>query len=68
MNSKRQASQRLGITPIIATYLIAANGNQPWYLCAYVVFAALISAACAAAIQGSKLPTDNVGSASRATA
>ena len=42
-----------GITPIIATYLIAANGNQPWYLCAYVVFAALVSAACAAAIKGS---------------
>ena len=40
-----------GITPIIATYLIAANGNQPWYLCGYVVFAALISAACGAAIQ-----------------
>ncbi|HZD89966.1 MAG TPA: MFS transporter, partial [Pseudolabrys sp.] len=41
-----------GITPIIATYLIAANGNRPWYLCAYVVFAALISAVCAAAIKG----------------
>src|SRR5258708_13712363 len=41
-----------GLTPIIATYLIAANGNQPWYLCAYVVFAALVSAACAAAIKG----------------
>ena len=40
-----------GITPIVATYLIAANGNQPWYLCAYVVFAALISAACAIAIK-----------------
>jgi MFS family permease len=40
-----------GITPIIATYLIAANGNQPWYLCGYVVFAALVSAASAAAIQ-----------------
>jgi uncharacterized membrane protein YfcA len=40
-----------GITPIIATYLIAANGNQPWYLCGYVMFAALISAACGAAIQ-----------------
>jgi MFS family permease len=57
-----------GITPIIATYLIAANGNQPWYLCAYVVFAALISAACAAAIQGSKLPTDAVGKVRRAAA
>lgn len=41
-----------GITPIIATYLIAANGDQPWYLCAYVVFAALVSAVCAAAIKG----------------
>lgn len=41
-----------GITPIIATYLIAANGNQPWYLCAYVVFAALVSAVCAMAIKG----------------
>jgi len=41
-----------GITPIIATYLIAENGNQPWYLCAYVVFAALVSAACSAAIKG----------------
>jgi MFS transporter, MHS family, shikimate and dehydroshikimate transport protein len=40
-----------GITPIIATYLIAENGNQPWYLCAYVVFAALVSAACSAAIK-----------------
>ena len=41
-----------GITPIIATYLVAENGNQPWYLCAYVVFAALVSAVCAAAIKG----------------
>lgn len=40
-----------GITPIIATYLIAENGNRPWYLCAYVVFAALISAASAFAIK-----------------
>jgi MFS family permease len=48
-----------GITPIIATYLIAANGNQPWMLCAYVVFAALVSAACAAAIKGSAtMPRD----------
>jgi MHS family metabolite:H+ symporter-like MFS transporter len=40
-----------GITPIIATYLIAANGTQPWYLCAYVIFAALVSAACAMAMK-----------------
>ena len=41
-----------GITPIVATYLIAANDNQPWYLCAYVVFAALVSSASAAAMKG----------------
>lgn len=41
-----------GITPIVATYLIAVDGNQPWYLCAYVVFAAVVSAACAIAIKG----------------
>ncbi len=45
-----------GITPIIATYLIAANGNQPWMLCAYVVFAALVSAACSAAIKDTPRP------------
>lgn len=39
-----------GLTPIIATYLIAADGNQPWYLCSYVVAAAAISAASATAI------------------
>src|SRR5215467_16160887 len=44
------------ITPIIATYLIAANGDQPWYLCAYVVFAALVSAACAGQSRGRSQP------------
>lgn len=39
-----------GLTPIIATYLLAANGNQPWLLCAYVVFAGLISMVSAMAI------------------
>jgi len=58
-----------GITPIIATYLIAANGNQPWFLCAYVVFAALVSAACAAAIKGSVPdPARAPAAASRAAA
>jgi MHS family shikimate/dehydroshikimate transporter-like MFS transporter len=53
-----------GITPIIATYLIAANGNQPWYLCAYVVFAALISAASAFAIKGrASMPRELTGAA-----
>jgi MFS transporter, MHS family, shikimate and dehydroshikimate transport protein len=46
-----------GITPIIATYLIEANGKQPWYLIAYVVFAALVSMACAIAIGRRKSPS-----------
>jgi hypothetical protein len=57
-----------GITPIVATYLIAANGNQPWYLCAYVVFAALISAACSAAIKGTTSQPAGMTSARRAAA
>ena len=39
-----------GITPIIATALFEANGKQPWYIAGYVIFAALVSMACAMAI------------------
>jgi MHS family shikimate/dehydroshikimate transporter-like MFS transporter len=35
-----------GITPIIATALLAQGGGQPWLICAYVMFAAIVSAAC----------------------
>jgi len=43
-----------GITPIIATYLLEANGKQPWYLVGYVVFAALVSMVSALAIGARK--------------
>lgn len=36
-----------GITPMVATALMAANGNDPFWLCAYVVFASLVSMVCA---------------------
>jgi len=36
-----------GITPIIATALLAQGGGQPWLICAYVMFAAIVSAVCA---------------------
>lgn len=39
-----------GITPIIATFLIAYGGGKPWLLCAYVVFAAIVSMFCSLAI------------------
>ncbi|MDS9468736.1 MFS transporter [Paracoccus sp. MBLB3053] len=32
-----------GITPMIATALMAENNNDPFWLCAYVVFAGLVS-------------------------
>ena len=40
-----------GITPIIATYLITVKEGSPDYLCAYVVFAALVSMFSAMAIK-----------------
>ena len=39
-----------GITPVIATALIKANGGSPWYLCGYVLFAGIVSALCARSI------------------
>ncbi len=39
-----------GITPLIATYLFELGDKKPWFICAYVVFAALVSMSCAIAI------------------
>ena len=39
-----------GITPLIATYLFEVGDKKPWYICAYVVFAALVSMFSAIAI------------------
>ncbi|WP_245799324.1 MFS transporter [Virgibacillus siamensis] len=36
-----------GITPMIATYLIALNGGSPYLLVAYVIFAGIVSAVSA---------------------
>lgn len=36
-----------GITPIIATALLKSGGGEPWQICAYVLFAGLVSALCA---------------------
>ena len=35
-----------GLTPMVAAMLVAWNGGEPWYLCAYLGSAGLISAAC----------------------
>ena len=39
-----------GITPLIATYLFELGDKKPWLICAYVVFAAMVSMASAIAI------------------
>lgn len=39
-----------GITPIIATALLKSGGGEPWQICAYVVFAGVVSALSAWAI------------------
>jgi MHS family shikimate/dehydroshikimate transporter-like MFS transporter len=36
-----------GITPMIAAYLFEVGHHEPWLICAYVVFAALVSMASA---------------------
>lgn len=40
-----------GLTPIIATWLLAKGGGQPWLICAYVVFAAVVSMLSALAMR-----------------
>lgn len=37
-----------GITPIIATWLLQKGNGEPWLICAYVLFAGLVSALSAA--------------------
>jgi MHS family metabolite:H+ symporter-like MFS transporter len=37
-----------GITPIIATALLKSGGGEPWQICAYVLFAGVVSALSAA--------------------
>jgi MHS family metabolite:H+ symporter-like MFS transporter len=46
-----------GLTPIIAIALLRANGGQPWLVCAYVVFAALVSAFCVSRLGGRSAAT-----------
>ena len=46
MSSLFSDSFAAGLTPMVATMLVAWNGGEPWYLCAYLGSAGLISAAC----------------------
>lgn len=45
-----------GLTPIIATALLKSGGGQPWQICAYVLFAGVVSALSAAWIGRGEQP------------
>jgi MHS family shikimate/dehydroshikimate transporter-like MFS transporter len=45
-----------GITPLIATALLARGDGKPWLICAYVLFAGIVSAVCALAIRPAVVP------------
>jgi hypothetical protein len=40
-----------GLTPIIATYLLTANGNKPWLIAGYIAIVSVISAICASLLK-----------------
>jgi MFS family permease len=41
----------VSLTPLVATALLEANGNEPWLIAAYVAAAGVISAICAGAMK-----------------
>jgi MFS family permease len=41
----------VSLTPLVATALLEANSNQPWYIATYVAAAGVISAICVAAMK-----------------
>jgi hypothetical protein len=47
-----------GITPLIATALLKTGGGQPWLICAYVVFAGIVSALSAWLIGAGRPPAE----------
>jgi len=51
------------ITPLIATALLAQGNGTPWLICAYVLFAGVVSAVCTLAIRPAVLPPAEGGTA-----
>ena len=52
-----------GITPLVATALLAQGNGTPWLICAYVVFAGVVSAVCTLLIRPAVLPPAEGGTA-----
>ncbi len=57
-----------GITPLVATALLAKGDGKPWLICAYVMFAGVVSAACALAIRPAVVPPAEGGAVAAPTA
>ena len=51
-----------GITPLVATGLLAKGNGAPWLICGYVLFAGIVSAACTLAIKPAVPPPAEGGS------
>jgi MFS transporter, MHS family, shikimate and dehydroshikimate transport protein len=45
-----------GITPLVATALLAQGDGKPWLICAYVLFAGVVSAICTLLIRPAVVP------------
>jgi MHS family shikimate/dehydroshikimate transporter-like MFS transporter len=52
-----------GITPLVATALLAQGDGKPWLICAYVLFAGVVSAVCTLLIRPAVLPPAEGGPA-----
>ena len=52
-----------GLTPLIATALLASDSGMPWFVCGYVVVVALISFACVLAMPAARLGEASLGEA-----
>ncbi|HSV21083.1 MAG TPA: MFS transporter [Casimicrobiaceae bacterium] len=52
-----------GITPLVATALLAQGNGKPWLICAYVLFAGIVSAVCTLLIRPAVLPPAEGGTA-----
>lgn len=52
-----------GLTPIIATYLLALGGGQPWLVVGYAVLVSVVSAACVYGLKETAHAHDSFGHA-----
>ncbi len=49
-----------GLTPIVATYLLSANNNNPWLIATYVLVVSIISTICVSLLQIQQIGEETV--------